>query len=54
MEASFSNKDVLGLQEGICEECNGTGKRLSLDLDEEFLDCDWCCGTGNMMPLESE
>lgn len=46
MKSGLSLRDVVGLQEEICEECNGTGMRLSLDLEDEFVPCEWCDGQG--------
>jgi hypothetical protein len=47
MERSKSTTDILGLKDDECEECNGTGTRLSLDLDTELIPCEWCAGTGS-------
>ncbi|MBF0454455.1 MAG: hypothetical protein HQL72_06510 [Magnetococcales bacterium] len=52
MEQGLSTQDLLGLQEGECEECNGTGTRLSLDLDTELVPCEWCQGSGDARSLE--
>jgi hypothetical protein len=54
MERNMNTKDILGLQEEECEECNGTGTRLSLDLDTELVPCEWCDGTGRATPLETD
>lgn len=53
MEYVKSNQDVLGLSEDQCEECNGTGSRLSLDLDSELVPCEWCDGTGQALSLDA-
>jgi hypothetical protein len=53
MERVKSTVDIIGLQETECEECNGTGTRLSLDLDTELVACEWCQGTGGATPLKS-
>ncbi|MBF0380116.1 MAG: hypothetical protein HQL69_03805 [Magnetococcales bacterium] len=54
MEQGISTKDILGLQSEECEECNGTGTRLSLDLDSELLPCEWCHGSGKAAPLMTD
>ncbi|MBF0357805.1 MAG: hypothetical protein HQL70_04300 [Magnetococcales bacterium] len=53
MERGKSTREIIGLQETECEECNGTGTRLSLDLEAELMPCDWCGGTGKATHLES-
>ncbi|MBF0445676.1 MAG: hypothetical protein HQL68_08800 [Magnetococcales bacterium] len=54
MEHGISTKYILGLQDEECEECNGTGTRLSLDLDSELMPCEWCHGSGKAISLEPD